>query len=482
VQTKLLLAFLAIVALLIALGAVGLGVLNGVNDRTAQLIKLERKIAAYRQVQLDSTSQLYHVSAALFAADELAFNSTLRQLNQFGYDLERLQFVAGDEVELLTEVRQNYEKFVAVVTRLIALVRAGRTSEAHAAQMAEAQPLADSLERLTNQLVNKAESDVISGIDESEEAYRTSRLVVIGFAVGAIALALLLGRTISLSLIGPLGEIGARLRDIAEGDFTQHIGVANRDELGELATNVNRTSEQLGRLYSDLSAEKERSEALLLNTLPRPIAERLHRGEMVIADRIAAATVLFSDLVDFTALTVRLPAERMIEVLRRLFDRFDALAASLGLEKIKTIGDGYMVAGGVPEERPDHAAAVAEMAIEMREASSLLAGELGTPLRLRIGIHSGPLVAGVIGTHKFVYDVWGDTVNTANRMEKYGAPGRIHISAATRDLLGDRFCFEARGGLEIKGKGVMETFFLEPQQVLDKYLRMDATGPTSAVR
>jgi class 3 adenylate cyclase/CHASE3 domain sensor protein len=467
VQTKLLLAFLAMVALLIVLGAVGLEVLNGVNDRTTQLTKLERKIAAYRQVQLDTTSQLYHVSAALFAADEQTLGSTLRQLNQFGYDLERLQFVAGDEIDLLARVRQDYERFVAVVTRLVGLIRAGQTAEAHAAQIAEAQPLADSLERLTNQLVNKAESDVVSGIDESADAYRTSRLTVIAFAVGAIALALLLGRTISWSLIGPLGEIGARLRNIAAGDFAQRVGVVNRDELGELATNVNRTSEQLGQLYSDLNAEKERSESLLLNMLPRAIVDRLHRGETVIADRIPAATILFSDLVDFTVLAAKLPPERMIELLGMLFARFDALAASLALEKIKTIGDGYMVAGGVPEPRSDHAAAVAEMAFGMREVADGVAAEIGETLRLRIGIHSGPLVAGVIGIHKFVYDVWGDTVNTASRMEKYGEPDRIHLSAATRSLLGDTFRFEARGGLDVKGKGTMETYFLEPHKGLD---------------
>jgi class 3 adenylate cyclase len=438
--------------------------LSQVNERTTQLTKLERKIAAYRQIQFDATSQLYHVSAALFAADERALASTLRQLNQFGYDLERLQFVAGDEIDVLARVQQDYEKFVAVVIRLVELIRTGRTAEAHVAQISEAQPLADSLERLTNQLVNKAESDVVSGIDESEDAYRTSRITVIGFAVGAIALALLLGRTISWSMIGPLGEIGARLRRIAAGEFAQQVRVTNRDELGELATNVNRTSEQLGQLYTELNAEKERSEALLLNTLPRSIVDRMHRGETVIADRIGAATILFSDLVDFTALAARLPPERMIELLGLLFERFDSLAASLALEKIKTIGDGYMVAGGVPDELRDHAAAVAEMALGMREVAAEVAAEIGEPLRLRIGMHSGPLIAGVIGTHKFAYDVWGDTVNTASRMEQSGEPGRIHVSAATRALLGDRFCFEPRGNLEVKGKGAMETFFLEARR------------------
>jgi class 3 adenylate cyclase/CHASE3 domain sensor protein len=461
-ETKLLAAFLAIVALLIVLGAVGHNVLSGAHDRTAELIKLERKIAAYRQIQYDTTSQLYHVSAALFAAEDRALDSTLRQLGQIGYDLDRVQFVAADEIELLARVREEYERFVAVVTRLVELIRLGRVAEGHDAQTKEAQPIADSLERLTNQLVNKAEADMVGGIDASEEAYRNSRAIVIGFVMVSIALALFLGRTISLSLVGPISDISARLSRIAQGDFEQRIAVANRDELGGLAVNVNRTSEQLGQLYDELRAEQQRSEALLLNTLPRPILERLRRGETVIADRITAATILFSDIVDFTELAGRLPPERMIEMLGTLFARFDALAAKLGLEKIKTIGDGYMVASGVPEPRADHAAAAAEMALAMLAAADAIASALGEQLRLRIGLHSGPLIAGVIGTTKFVYDVWGDTVNTASRMEKLGLPGRIHVSAATRDLLGVGFRLERRGAIAVKGKGPMETYFLEP--------------------
>jgi adenylate cyclase len=151
----------------------------------------------------------------------------------------------------------------------------------------------------------------------------------------------------------------------------------------------------------------------------------------------------------------------MVELLGSLFSRFDAIAARLGLEKIKTIGDGYMVAGGLPQPRPDHAMAVAEMALAMHDAADGTAAKYDEPIRLRIGIHTGALVAGVIGTHKFVYDVWGDTVNTAKRMETYGLPGRIHVSAATQQILGDAFRFERCGAREIKGKGRMETFFLD---------------------
>src|SRR5437016_4318659 len=263
VQTKLLAAFLAIVALLIALGVVGLYTLSGVNQRTEELIRSERKIAAYRQVQHDTTSQLYSISSALLVSDERTLDSALRQLNQFGYDLERLQFVAKDEIKLLGKVREEYDRFIAVVTRVVELIRSGHVGEAHAAQLKEARPLASRLERLTNELVNKAEADVVAGIEASGEAYRTSQRIVIAFALGAILLALILGRTISLSLIGPIREIDASLSEIASGDFAQRVVVGNRDELGALAANVNRTSEQLGDLYQQLELASEHKSAFL---------------------------------------------------------------------------------------------------------------------------------------------------------------------------------------------------------------------------
>ena len=263
VQTKLLVAFLAIVVLLVALGAVGLYTLSGVNQRTEELIRSERKIAAYRQVQHDTTSQLYSISSALLVSDERTLDSALRQLNQFGYDLERLQFVAKDEIKLLGKVREEYDRFIAVVTRVVELIRGGHVEEAREAQLKEARPLANRLERLTNELVNKAEADVVAGIEASGEAYRTSQTIVIAFVVGAIALALILGRTISWSLIGPIREIDARLSEIASGDFTQRVAVGNRDELGALAANVNRTSEQLGDLYRQLEMASEHKSAFL---------------------------------------------------------------------------------------------------------------------------------------------------------------------------------------------------------------------------
>ena len=215
------------------------------------------------------------------------------------------------------------------------------------------------------------------------------------------------------------------------------------------------------RLVDELSAEKERSEALLLNILPRTIIERMRRGETSIADRIAETTVLFSDLVDFTLLSATLTPEETVRLLGLLFSQFEDLAVRHGLETIKTIGDGYMVTGGILEPQSNAAAAVAEMALSMLETVERAGRAIDKKLQLRIGIHTGgPIVAGVLGTHKIAYDVWGDTVNTAKRMESYGLPGQIHVSAATRRLLGDAFRFEPRGLLDVKGKGSMETYFV----------------------
>jgi len=263
IHAKLLAAFLAIVVLLIAVGAVGLQSLRGVNQRAEDLVTLHRKIAAYRQLQHDTTGQLYSVASSLSTSDERSLEATLRQLNQFGYDLDRLQFVAKDEAELLARVREDYEQFIRVVTHVIELIRSGKVAEGQQIQHKEAGPLADRLERLTNELVNKAESEMVASIEMSHEAYLTSQNIVFGFQVGSILLALGLGYAISRSLIDPVQRMEELLRQIGAGDFTQRIEVPNKDELGTLATHLNRMSEELGRLYSELeAANRHKSEFL----------------------------------------------------------------------------------------------------------------------------------------------------------------------------------------------------------------------------
>ena len=263
IQTKLLVAFLAISALLVAVGAASVIVLARVNERAADLVKLQRKIGVYRQIQHNTTLQLYSVATAMLVRDDRTFEATLRQLGQFGYDLDRLQFVAQDEIELLKEVRAEYEAFIAVVAEVVELVRKGRVTEGTRAQVERATPLADRLERLTNELVNKAESDMVAHIDASQAEYARSRDVIIAIAIASVLLALALGHTISWSIIRPLRAMDERFNEMAAGDFGRHVTVANRDELGALALNLNRMNDEIGRLTRQLeTASRHKSEFL----------------------------------------------------------------------------------------------------------------------------------------------------------------------------------------------------------------------------
>lgn len=209
-----------------------------------------------------------------------------------------------------------------------------------------------------------------------------------------------------------------------------------------------------------LQAEQEKSERLLLNVLPRAIADRLKKGESMIVDRFPEASVLFGDLVGFTALSTELEPEDLVQLLNEVFSAFDRLAEMHGLEKIKTIGDAYMVAGGLPTPRPDHAEAVAEMALDMQNEINKVNARHGTNLNIRVGMDSGPVIGGIIGRNRFIYDLWGDTVNTASRMEAYGYPSCIHVTASTYRRLREKYLFEERGPIEVKGKGQMITYFL----------------------
>jgi class 3 adenylate cyclase len=215
-------------------------------------------------------------------------------------------------------------------------------------------------------------------------------------------------------------------------------------------------SRLLDRIMSDLEAERGRSQALLLNILPQPIIDRLNAGEGLIADRHDDVAVVFSDFVGFTEISARMPVATLVSALNGMFSAFDAACASLGVEKIKTIGDAYMAAAGLPGSSGDHVRAAADLTLAMRSAVEAA----GLPWQIRIGLHKGPVVAGVIGSSKYVYDLWGDAVNVASRLETSSAPGRIQVSEAVATALGDDFVLEARGPIELKGKGSIEAYFL----------------------
>jgi PAS domain S-box-containing protein len=214
-----------------------------------------------------------------------------------------------------------------------------------------------------------------------------------------------------------------------------------------------------------LRYQQECTEELLLNILPEPIAERLKFWESTIADSFASVTVLFADLVNFTEFSAHMPPPKLVALLNKIFSKFDQLAQKHGLEKIKTIGDAYMVVGGLPTPRDDHADAIAQMALEMQQEIVNFKRDNGEPFTLRIGIHTGPVVAGVIGMKKFAYDLWGDTVNVASRMESLGMPGNIQVTAAIYEQLQDKYVFEERGKITVKGKGEMITYWLKGSKV-----------------
>jgi class 3 adenylate cyclase len=209
-----------------------------------------------------------------------------------------------------------------------------------------------------------------------------------------------------------------------------------------------------------LAKEHERSEELLLNILPGPIAQRLKEKTGTIADSFLEVTVMFADIVGFTPLAARSTPEAAVAMLNRIFSRFDQLSAVRGLEKIKTIGDAYMVVGGIPHDLEDHSGAVMALALEMQAEMRGFSEEFGESLRLRIGISSGPIVAGVIGSKKFIYDLWGDTVNMASRMESQGIPGGIQVTQRTYELLTKRWHF-APLEIDIKGRGMMRAYRYE---------------------
>jgi len=219
------------------------------------------------------------------------------------------------------------------------------------------------------------------------------------------------------------------------------------------------TSVLLSKLVRELEDERAKSQRLLLNVLPQRVIDRLTAGETVIADRHDDVTVLFGDVVSFTQISSRTPAPQLIQELNRLFSSFDAVCDATGVEKIKTVGDAYLVIGGLPGSATDHVSAAAETALGMLDAIGTTEG-IGDEWQIRIGLHRGPIAAGVIGTTKFAYDVWGDTVNVASRLEVAAEPGQILVSNEVARGLEGRFGLERRGSIDLKGKGPTETWSL----------------------
>jgi class 3 adenylate cyclase len=304
-------------------------------------------------------------------------------------------------------------------------------------------------------LVAKIDSaEAFAPIDE----LRRDLVVVCGIALVA---ALAVGGWLSRSLLGPLGELTAGVRRFATGDYSAKVAVRTKDEIGQLCGTFNDMVDELRDKTTALENKNRENEQLLLNMLPAPIANRLRSGEQRIADGFADVTVAFADIVGFTELSSGMPPAHIVDLLNGLFTRFDQAARELGIEKIKTVGDAYMAVCGLPVPVPDHASRMARMAIRMVHITREHAIEHRVPMRIRVGINTGPVVAGVIGESKYIYDLWGDTVNLASRMESGGLPDMIQVTRAVYEKLSGEFAFESRGAIEVKGKGQVEAWLLK---------------------
>jgi class 3 adenylate cyclase len=289
--------------------------------------------------------------------------------------------------------------------------------------------------------------------------YRLQRDLLI---VGVLTLLIVIGigAWLTRSLLGPLLELTAGVRRFAGGDHAAHVPVRTQDEIGQLCIAFNGMIDELNARNAIIAAKNRENEDLLLNVLPAPIANRLRGGEQSIADGFAEVTVAFADLVGFTELSSEMPPQEVVALLNGLFTRFDIAAQDIGIEKIKTVGDAYMAVCGLPHHVENHAERMVRMAIRMVHITREHALEHRVSMQLRIGINSGPVVAGVIGKSKYIYDLWGDTVNLASRMESGGLPGVIQVTRPVYEKLKDIFTFEPRGLIEVKGKGSVEAWLL----------------------
>jgi class 3 adenylate cyclase len=282
-------------------------------------------------------------------------------------------------------------------------------------------------------------------------------LILSGVRSAAAWLGVFVAELVVAAAVDPgLSHSNALPAQLVTAFFVLNIGALATVAVALMATFVSQKDVAMGLL----AREQDRSERLLLNVLPRAIAPRLKAGETPIADAYDEATILFADIVGFTPLTRQLDPKEMVRLLNVVFTEFDRAAERHGVEKIRTVGDNWMGVAGVPVPRPGHAAAVARMALDMCAALDRLRAGGERRIDFRIGIESGPCIGGVIGIQKFVFDIWGDPVNTASRMESHGVAGRVQVGEAAHELLKDTFDFEPRGVIDVKGKGPMATWFL----------------------
>ncbi|MEN8174566.1 MAG: adenylate/guanylate cyclase domain-containing protein [Pseudomonadota bacterium] len=327
-----------------------------------------------------------------------------------------------------------------------------------------------------NRFMIRIEERTASEVAELRAEGSTLGFLAIGLGVLSVLIVALAQILLGRKVLKPLAKVERSVDAVTGGRYDEPIDHSSSDEFGSLAHAFNNMLSRLGTTLRDLELaneklvkrgdalqeEKNRADELLLNVLPSAIAERLREGETTIADEFPEVTVYFSDIAGFTLLSERVGHREIVRILNEIFALMDEKLDGYEIEKIKTIGDAYMAVSGAPEPVVDHAHQIAAFALEVQDALNEYALTTGLDLKIRAGIHSGSAIAGVVGTKRFVYDMWGDVVNVASRMESTGTAGKIQISESTMVRLKDRFEIEEVGVIEVKGKGRMRTFHLGP--------------------
>jgi len=371
--------------------------------------------------------------------------------------------LTASQLEGLDKMEFAREQFLLQPDRMFAIVEGPYVREDLRLFRSQAISLSDRMLYLLDKEATYQQTLLQSELNTGREQLFTAQIISIVSAIIGVLAGLLLAFAIANDIAGPI----LRLTEIAEliksGDLDARSPISSQDEIGILSDTFNSMTTNLQETLQSLRIEQEKSENLLLNILPKDIAELLKNEPHTIADQYSEASILFADVVNFTPMSSKMTPIQLVELLNKVFSQFDDLVEKYDLEKIKTIGDCYMVASGVPRKRADHAHVLTQFGLDMQEIVRQ-SDYFGKKLTFRIGINSGPVVAGVIGRKKFIYDLWGDAVNTASRMESNGSGGLVQITQDTYNLIKEDFDCESRGIINVKGKGELPVWFVHSRK------------------
>ena len=426
---------------------------NAIRDANIAILKMHRAMLQVPQAddtRLESLERVVEENKVIVEAS---------------FRILRTSFLGNKET--LRAMEHSFQEWAPIRQEVFQLRRAGRVADS----LGMTQVMG-----ATQVLLIEDDMDAMQAFSSTKAAEFQEHMKKVEDNMLVITVILLVGSSLISAMVGwmttrsirhPVVALSEAAVRVAEGDYTQHVAFEARSELGTQTRVFNMMVKSIREQTEIIRQKNEENEQLLLNILPAPIAGRLKSGERTIADAYGEVSVLFADIVGFTKFSAGMPVTELVEMLNELFSGFDAAAVREGVEKIKTIGDAYMAVCGMPSLCSDHTEKILRLACSMMDSVARFNQHRGTELSLRIGINRGPVVAGVIGTHKFIYDLWGDTVNIASRMESTGIPGRIQVTEAAYEYLKDRYEFEARGEVAVKGKGMMHAYLLERSTEFD---------------